>query len=108
MICLQRPDLVARGIKYTHEHIARLVKQGKFPPPFQLTPGGRLVWDEAVINAWLEQRAKAAHTPVAAVPVPTQRRPLNPPVKSKQYVRAPRKPRSTSLPEPTPTQRRRL
>jgi prophage regulatory protein len=81
MMCLMYRDLAARGIPYSREHLARLIKQGRFPAPFRLNAGGRIVWDEALIDDWLAARAKTAQ-----------------PEPARQWVRAPRR----SLPPPGP------
>jgi prophage regulatory protein len=42
------PDFKSKGIKYTRQHIDRLVKKKKFPAPFK--PNG----SERGYNAWFE------------------------------------------------------
>jgi predicted DNA-binding transcriptional regulator AlpA len=53
-------DLHARGVTYARQHIQRLVKAGKFPKPFKLNGGGRVVWFTAHIDEWLLERARAS------------------------------------------------
>jgi len=62
---LQFPDLKPKGIKYTRQHIDRLVKQKKFPPPFKTSGSdyGPNNWFEDVIDEHLEDcERKAAVT----------------------------------------------
>ena len=44
-------------VGYAQSTIYALVKEGKFPPPFKLTPGGRANgWLEHTIDDYLSQR----------------------------------------------------
>lgn len=45
-----------KGISYCRDHIRRLVRAGKFPQPIRLSES-RIVWDEAEIDSWLQERA---------------------------------------------------
>jgi predicted DNA-binding transcriptional regulator AlpA len=60
MKVLTQRDLPAKGIAWSREHTRRMVNAGKFPDPFKLTEKGKNYWDEAVIDAWLEEQAKKA------------------------------------------------
>lgn len=61
MKVLCQPDLRAKGIKFTRQHISKLVRQGKFPKPFKL--GDRTnAWAEHVIDKYLEEKMEAAQT----------------------------------------------
>jgi hypothetical protein len=54
-------DLKPRyGIPYTAVHIARLVKQGRFPPPAKYAPNGRNHWTEEQIEQHQAQLLAAA------------------------------------------------
>ena len=54
------PELRARGITYTREHIRRLESVGKFPMHFDLDPNGhRIAWETILIDRWLADKAKA-------------------------------------------------
>ena len=46
------------GIPYSHQHIARLEKAGKFPRRIQLGPC-RVAWYCAAIEAWIASRGPA-------------------------------------------------
>jgi prophage regulatory protein len=46
-----------KGIGYTADHLLRLEKAGRFPKSFQMGPG-RVVYDEAEIDEWLEARKR--------------------------------------------------
>lgn len=52
-------DLRDKGIPYTRQHIHRLIRQGKFPPPLKLVDGGNNSWTEAEIDQYLEGRIAA-------------------------------------------------
>jgi predicted DNA-binding transcriptional regulator AlpA len=55
MNVISRKDLrERRGIRYSPEQLRRLWEAGKFPRPFQLSPGGNLFWDEQEIDSYLE------------------------------------------------------
>jgi prophage regulatory protein len=43
-----------KGVPYTREHLARLVKSGKFPPPVSLS-NKRIAWVESEVDDWLVQ-----------------------------------------------------
>ena len=50
------------------ETLARLARAGNFPRPIRLTPSnqGRVRWDAADIERWIEERkAEAAREPVS-------------------------------------------
>jgi hypothetical protein len=59
---LIRRDLKARkGIPYSRQHIDRLIKEGKFPPPDGKTadsPNAPNWWWETTIDAYLRERAR--------------------------------------------------
>ena len=58
---LTQPDLKDKGIKWSRQHIHRLVRQGKFPRPFKL--GERTnAWFEDIIDRHLEEKMEAAQT----------------------------------------------
>jgi len=48
-------DLKAKGIPFTRQHVARLIKQGRFPAPIKLGIGTNR-WIESEIDDWLDQR----------------------------------------------------
>ncbi len=48
-------DLAGRGIPFTRQHIARLVKQGRFPAPIKLGMGTNR-WIGSEVDEWLTQR----------------------------------------------------
>jgi prophage regulatory protein len=51
-----------KGIRFSREHIRRLIKAEKFPPPLAL--GDHTIgWIDSELDAWLE--AKAARRPSA-------------------------------------------
>lgn len=52
-------DLRDKGIRYTRQHIHRLIRQKKFPPPLKLVEGGCNSWAEAEIDQYLEDRLAA-------------------------------------------------
>jgi hypothetical protein len=59
---LIRRDLKARkGIPYSRQHIDRLIKEGKFPPPDGKTadsPNAPNWWWEKTIDAYLREQAR--------------------------------------------------
>jgi prophage regulatory protein len=55
---LSHADLQDRGIKYSRQHIHRLVKRGLFPRPVKLG-GGTNAWPENEIDQYLEERIAA-------------------------------------------------
>ena len=49
-------------VGYAKSTIHALVKDGRFPPPFKLTPNGRAIgWFEETIDQWLQEMARAAY-----------------------------------------------
>lgn len=50
------PDLKAKGIPFTRQHLHRLIKRGRFPPPLKLGVGTNR-WIEDEIDQWLAERA---------------------------------------------------
>lgn len=61
MKVLGYPDLKAKGIKFSRQHIHKLVRQKKFPKPFKL--GDRTnVWADYIIDQYLEEKMEAAQT----------------------------------------------
>lgn len=55
VVCLSFPDLRERGIRYTRQHLYRLIKANKFPRPIRLGEN-RLAWIESEIDQYLKQR----------------------------------------------------
>jgi prophage regulatory protein len=53
MRLLSYEDLEAKGIRYSRVHIWRLVRAGKFPPPFKWSEG------DGVRNQWVEEEIDA-------------------------------------------------
>jgi hypothetical protein len=57
---LVRGDLhKVKGIPYSRQHIARLINEGKFPPPDGKTadsPNAPNFWWETTIDRWLKDR----------------------------------------------------
>jgi prophage regulatory protein len=45
-----------KGVAYTREHLARLVKASKFPQPVPLS-GKRIAWLDSEIDDWIAARA---------------------------------------------------
>ena len=64
MRLLSFDDLQARGHPYTRQHTNRLIRQGKFPAPTQVS-GGRVAWVEEEVDAYYERLAAQRR---AAVP----------------------------------------
>jgi prophage regulatory protein len=65
MKVLSHRDLPSKGIRWSRQHIHRLVREGRFPPPFKL--GGRTnAWVEAEIDEYLEGRVAARDTALKA------------------------------------------
>ena len=56
MKLLNRDDLRARGIRWSRQHVDRMVKAGEFPAPVKLGAGTN-AWLESEIDAWIETRA---------------------------------------------------
>lgn len=53
---LRMQELINK-VGYAQSTIYGLVKEGKFPPPFKLTPGGRANgWFEHIIDEYLHKR----------------------------------------------------
>lgn len=50
------PDLKAKGIPFTRQHLHRLIKGGRFPAPLKLGEGTNR-WLEHEIDQWLVDRA---------------------------------------------------
>jgi len=53
---LDADDLWACGIKFSRQHLFRLIKAGKFPRPIKLGGGGRNTWIADEIDAWIAAR----------------------------------------------------
>ena len=53
---LDRKDLRDRGIRWSRQHLDRMVKFGGFPKPVKLGPGTN-AWLEHEIDAWIKARA---------------------------------------------------
>ena len=57
---IRLPELVEK-VGYARSTIYALIKKGRFPPPFKLTPGGRANgWMESTIDDFLIERAKTS------------------------------------------------
>jgi prophage regulatory protein len=61
MKVLGYPDLQSKGIKWTRQHIHRLVKEGRFPPPFKLGDKTN-AWTETEIDKYLKDRVAERDT----------------------------------------------
>jgi prophage regulatory protein len=48
-------DLAGKGIPFTRQHVARLIKGGRFPAPIKLGIGTNR-WIASEIDSWLSQR----------------------------------------------------
>jgi hypothetical protein len=48
-------DLPGKGIHYSANHLRRLWRRGDFPAPKHISKR-RLVWDEAAIDSWLQEK----------------------------------------------------
>lgn len=48
-------DLATKGVPFTRQHVARLIKQGRFPAPIKLGIGTNR-WISSEIDDWLAQR----------------------------------------------------
>jgi len=48
-------DLAGKGIPFTRQHVARLIKCGRFPAPIKLGIGTNR-WIASEIDGWLSQR----------------------------------------------------
>jgi hypothetical protein len=67
---LTRPDLhKVKGIPYSRQHIARLIKDDKFPRPDGKTresPNAPNFWWETTIDRWLKDRPPYPRAKLAA------------------------------------------
>jgi prophage regulatory protein len=45
-----------KGVGYSRDHLRRLVRNGTFPPPIQLSDS-RIAWLESEIDAWIMAKA---------------------------------------------------
>ena len=52
-------DLPGKGIQFHVNHLRRMWNDGRFPPPFHLSPR-KLVWAEDVIDARIASKIEAA------------------------------------------------
>ncbi len=59
MRVISRDGLKGKGVHYTADHLRRMEAKGQFPKSFQMGPG-RVVYDEAEIDEWLEQKKRAS------------------------------------------------
>jgi predicted DNA-binding transcriptional regulator AlpA len=59
---LDRKDLAELGIRFHRDHLRRLIKQGRFPRPFKVSPGesGKDFWTLEQIETFLAERQAAA------------------------------------------------
>ncbi len=71
---LSYADLRDRGIKYSKQHLNRLMKRGLFPRPVKLGAGGINTWLEHEIDRHLEDRIAARDAP--------KRHPVNAPLEN--------------------------
>jgi predicted DNA-binding transcriptional regulator AlpA len=63
-IRLLRRAVVKDRTSLSNTHLHELIKAGQFPAPTYITTSKRLpVWDERVVNAWIESRLSGS--PVA-------------------------------------------
>ena len=53
---LDSDDLWACGIRFSRQHLYRLIKAGKFPRPIKLGSGGRNAWLASELNLWIAAR----------------------------------------------------
>jgi len=64
---LSFPELRAvKGIGFTRQHIARLVKVGRFPKPVKFPGGARIRWIEEEIDAMQAAMAAMRDAPLPA------------------------------------------
>ena len=56
---LDSDDLWARGVKYSRQHLHRLIRAGLFPKPIKLGSGGRNAWLADEIDFWITARISA-------------------------------------------------
>lgn len=54
-ILITYSGLAQLGIQYCRLHLRRMIEQGSFPAPIQLSPN-RIAWKKAEIDQWLENR----------------------------------------------------
>ena len=52
-VLLDLDGLRAKGIKYSRQHLHRLIRVNKFPRPVKLVEGGQNGWVEAEIDAYI-------------------------------------------------------
>ena len=53
---IRMKELVSK-VGYARSTIYALIKEGRFPPPFKLSPDGRAIgWSEETINEWIDHR----------------------------------------------------
>ena len=53
---IRMKELISR-IGYARSTIYAFIKEGRFPPPFKLSPDGRAIgWSEETINEWIDHR----------------------------------------------------
>jgi prophage regulatory protein len=60
MRLLTYPELRERGIKYSRQHLDRLMKAKQFPLKIQIG-AARIGWVESEVDAWLKAKADARH-----------------------------------------------
>lgn len=48
-------DLPLKGISFSSVHLHRLIRAGKFPPPFYMSER-RPAWTEATLDLWIAER----------------------------------------------------
>jgi predicted DNA-binding transcriptional regulator AlpA len=74
-------DLRSLGIAFSRKHLDAMMRDGKFPLAFPISPR-RLVWSEAEIIKWLDAKATQPRQPApcrrspTATAQPIARRPL--------------------------------
>ena len=59
---LDADDLWACGIRFSRQHLYRLIKQGLFPRPIKLNTGGRNAWLADEIDSWITARISERDT----------------------------------------------
>jgi predicted DNA-binding transcriptional regulator AlpA len=91
-------DLASRGITYARVHLNRLIREGSFPPPIQLSPS-RVAWREADIDRWITSR------PLGQVRPPARRQNEQAQQPEHQPQAAPRPVPRRKLVEPPPASR---
>lgn len=55
-------DLDAMGIRFSKSYLHAMIKDGKFPAPFQLGPN-KNAWKRQWVEEWLEQRIATREQP---------------------------------------------